>query len=113
MVRDQCNYFKPTFPEDGAPLPSVEVDQHREEGDGRGVIPPGLHIDLALSPEDGEWVTHNVLRQKPRQPDPYPGVLVRLLLPGLLTLPELPLPGVGLQADVDRPPRVPLNIFLV
>ena len=35
-----------TFPEDRAPLPPVEVDQHREEGDGRGVIPPGLHIDL-------------------------------------------------------------------
>ena len=26
--------FKPTFPEDGAPLPPVEVDQDREEGDG-------------------------------------------------------------------------------
>ena len=73
---------------------------------------------LTLSPEDGEGMTHNVLRQQPRQPDPYPGVLVRLLLPDLrlLPLPELPLAEVrltGLEADVDRPPGVPLDIFLI
>ena len=98
-----------TFPEYGAALPPVEVDEDREESEGGGVVPAGLHIDLALPPQDDEGVAGEVLSQEAAHPDAEPGVLVGLLLLLLAVtarppplLPSLPPPEICLALNKQR-----------